>query len=212
MQDAIRCRRKLQSMVHSVLTVRSVMQCPDPFYGAGSWIETRWSGTTRSACVRRRKRSRRGCAGPPNCGKLCADPYERTAEAAVDDVAAELLSPEKARRQYGVVVEPETGTADRDATGGCGKRAARRPGPRGVDHQGNPDRLAIVRHEVLRQASRQGHDFRVVTAVGRGPGQAREEPGWDPVPLVPSLSKDAMARDRSFPGGRGSCRRSSRAR
>ena len=44
------------------------------------------------------------------------DPYERPVEAVLDDVAAELLSPENARTQYGVVVDPETGAADMDAT------------------------------------------------------------------------------------------------
>ena len=44
------------------------------------------------------------------------NPYERPVEAVLDDVAAELLSPENARTQYGVVVDPETGAADMDAT------------------------------------------------------------------------------------------------
>ena len=44
------------------------------------------------------------------------DPYERPVEAVLDDVAAELLSPENARMLYGVVVDPETGAADMDAT------------------------------------------------------------------------------------------------
>ena len=44
------------------------------------------------------------------------DPYERPVEAVLDDVAAELLSPENARLQYGVVVDPDTGAADVEAT------------------------------------------------------------------------------------------------
>ena len=37
-------------------------------------------------------------------------------EAVLDDVAADLLSPENARLQYGVVVDRETGAADTEAT------------------------------------------------------------------------------------------------
>ena len=43
-------------------------------------------------------------------------PHERPVEAVLEDVAAELLSPENARLQYGVVVDPETGAADMGAT------------------------------------------------------------------------------------------------
>ena len=44
------------------------------------------------------------------------DPYERPVAAVLGDVEDELLSTENARLQYGVVVDPETGAVDTEAT------------------------------------------------------------------------------------------------
>ena len=44
------------------------------------------------------------------------NPLERDARAVVDDVLDGVLSPERARTQYGVVIEAETGTLDEAAT------------------------------------------------------------------------------------------------
>jgi N-methylhydantoinase B len=44
------------------------------------------------------------------------DPYERAVDAVVDDVVAGTLSAEKALEDYGVVVDPDSLTVDRQAT------------------------------------------------------------------------------------------------
>jgi N-methylhydantoinase B len=44
------------------------------------------------------------------------DPLERTPQRVLDDVLDEKLSPELARRAYGVAVDPATGTVDVDET------------------------------------------------------------------------------------------------
>jgi N-methylhydantoinase B len=49
-------------------------------------------------------------------GGGCGNPYERPVNAVVEDVLAGLVSVENAARQYGVVIDPETITVDRQAT------------------------------------------------------------------------------------------------
>ncbi len=77
------------------------------------------------------------------------DPLQREAEKVRSDVARELVSADKAQRDYGVVLDPDTGQVDHDATQRLRERLAEERGERPTFDFGPPlsELLARCKHE-----------------------------------------------------------------
>ena len=77
------------------------------------------------------------------------DPLQREAEKVRSDVARELVSADKARRDYGVVLDPDTGQVDHDATQRLREQLAEERGERPTFDFGPPlsELLARCKHE-----------------------------------------------------------------